>query len=150
MTPTGMQRAARRVVLALLKTDPALTALVPAARWYPQAAPADPVWPFGKLGAVVTRGAKAAGVDLGEVAFAIHVFARAREVAGQVVETAEDHAARIGENVERVLADNRFGTVDGVEMRLSLSDFQLMQDDGPDAFHWFAQVSARVLAETFA
>ena len=145
---TGLQRLVRRAVLVLLKNDDYLKELVPTARWYGQSAPADPAWPFGKLGASTSQRFRATGVNGAQVAFAIHAFARAREVAGQVVETAEDHAGRIGEHVERVLSDNRFELTEGPVVKLWLSDMQLMQDGGPDAFHWFAQVNARVLAQT--
>ncbi len=145
--PTGMQRQARRAVLLLLKNDSTLTALVPAERWYPQTTPPDPVWPFGKLGGSTGQRSRAAGVNLAQVAFALHVFARDREESGAVVETAEDYAGRIGEHVERVLADNRVTLGDGTVLRLHLSDLQLMPDGEPGAFHWFAQVNARVLTE---
>lgn len=144
---TGLQRLVRRAVLELLKSDAELNALVPAESWYPQGAPADPAWPFGKLGPAMSRPFRASGTRAANVSFAVHAFARAREEAGQVVETAEDHAGRIGENVERVLSDNRFELVEGPTVKIWLSDMQLMPDGSPDAFHWFAQVNARVLAE---
>lgn len=145
---TGMVRQARRAALLLLKNDPALTAIVPAARWYPQTAPIDPVWPFGKTGPSTAQPFRASGVNGATVAFAVHVFARDREDEdGAVVETAEDFAGRIGEHVERVLADNRTTMDDGTVMKVWLSDFQLLADGEPGAFHWFAQVNARVLTE---
>lgn len=144
----AMQRLVRRAVLEILKNDPHLTALVPAERWYPQGAPVDPVWPFGKTGAPFTQRLRATGVNGALIAFSLHVFARSLEVDGAVTETAEDHAGIIGGHVERVLADNRFELREGPTVKLWLSDMQLLQDGGPDAFHWFTQVNARVLAET--
>lgn len=136
----------RRKVLALLKADSELTQLVPAARWYPQAAPRDPAWPFAKLGPPTTLRLRATGVNGGTVSFDVHAFARARESGGQEVETAEDHCGRIGAHIERVLADNRI-TLDGGEIvKLSLSDMRLLQDEDPAAFHYLCQVNARVLA----
>lgn len=144
---TGMQRQARRAVLLQLKNDASLTAIVPATSWFPQTAPPDPVWPFGKLGSAIGQRFKAAGANGATVAFAVHVFARDRLVAGAAVETAEDYAGRIGEHVERVLADNRVTLDDGTVVKLHLSDIQLMPDAEPGAFHWFAQINARVLTE---
>lgn len=143
---TGIQRTVRRAVLARLKADAGLTALVPAASIYPQAVPDEPAWPFVKLGPTGTLRLRAACVNGGTVRVDVHAFARARESGGAVVETAEDHASRIGAAIEAALADNRITLETGAIARVRLSDYQLMQDEEPDAFHWFAQLNARVLA----
>lgn len=145
----GIQRLVRRAVLAKLKADTGLTALVPAASMFGQSIPAevgDPTWPFVKLGASATQRLRAARVNGGSVAVDVHAFARSRKVAGVTVETAEDHASRIGAAIETALADQHL-TLDGNEdARIELSDIRLLQDEEPDAFHWFAQLNARVLA----
>lgn len=143
---TGLQRLVRRAVLARLKADAGLTALVPAASIYPQAVPSEPVWPFVKLGPIGTLGLRAACVRGGLVSVDIHAFARARVSGGQIVETAEDHAGRIGEQIERLLDGVNIALEGGAKAKIDLGDIRLMQDSEPDAFHWFAQVNARVLA----
>jgi hypothetical protein len=143
---TGLQRLLRRALLARLKADTGLTALVPAASIYPQAVEGEPTWPFVKLGPPITRPRKAACVNGGDVAVDVHAFARARESGGSVVETAEDHAGRIGAAIETALADNWIALEGGPRARIRLSDLQLLQDEEPDAFHYVAQVNARVLA----
>lgn len=120
--------------------------MVPAARIYPQTTPADPVWPFIKLGPPVTLRLRAACTNGGMVSMDVHAFARARSEGGQVVETAEDFAGRIGGAIETALADQRVTLDDGEVIRLSLSDMRLFQDREAGAFHYFAQVNARVLA----
>jgi hypothetical protein len=142
---TGLQRRVRRAVLARLKADSALTALVPAASIYPQAA-REPEWPFIKLGPPVTLRLRAAGVNGGLVTLDVHAFARARLTNGVEVETAEDHTSRIGAAIEAALADNRIDLEGGAVAKIELSDIRLLQDSEPEAFHWFAQVNARVLA----
>lgn len=142
---TGLQRLVRRAVLARLKADSALTALVPAASIYPQAA-GEPAWPFIKLGPTGTLRLRAACVNGGLVSVDVHAFARARLSGGQVVETAEDHASRIGAAIETALADNRIALEGGGTANIELGDIRLLQDQEPDAFHWFAQLNARVLA----
>lgn len=143
---TGLQRLVRRAVLARLKADPALAALVPPASIYPQAVPKEPVWPFIKLGPTGTLRLRAACVRGGLVSVDVHAFARARKEGGAEVETAEDHASRIGAEIEALLDGVNIALEGGAKAKVELGDIRLLQDSEPDAFHWFAQINARVLA----
>lgn len=138
---TGLQRQVRRAVLSRAKSDGALIAIVPAARIFSQAVPIEPGWPFIKLGPSQTFPRKAACINGGDVTMDVHAFAR-----GSASETAEDHASRIGAAIETALANNWLDLEGGGRARIRLSDIRLLQDDEPDAFHWLAQVNARVLA----
>lgn len=140
---TGLQRLVRRALLARLKANAALTALVPAASINPAG---EPIWPFVKLRAPVTRRLRAAGLNGGEGSFDLHAFARARTSAGAEVETAEDHAGRIGGAIEAALADARITIEGGHVLRFEVGDMRLLEDEEPDAYHWFAQANWRVLA----
>lgn len=140
---TGIQRLVRRTLLARLKGNAALTALVSAAQINPTS---EPAWPFIKLRSPVTRRLRAAGVNGGEGSFDIHAFARPRLSGGAVAETAEDHAGRIGGAIEAALADARFTIDTDKILRIEVQDMRLLEDDEPDAFHWFAQINWRVLA----
>jgi hypothetical protein len=96
---------ARRAILATMKADAALTALVPAARIYPQASPVPtPTWPFIIYGSPSGLPIRAACVNGTEITVAVHSFAKARVQGTAVVETAEDHASRIGAAVVAALA----------------------------------------------
>lgn len=139
----GLQRIVRRALLTRLKADAALTALVPATSINPLG---PPVWPFIELAAPVTQRLRATGVIGGIVTWDIHAFARARKEGDSAVESAEDHAGRIGAAIETALFDNRLALEGGGVARVRLSDIRLLEDGSPDAFHWFAQVNARVLA----
>lgn len=139
----GIQKTVRRALLTKLKADAALTALVPAANIDPDGAPE---WPHIILRAPVTQRLRATGVVGGLVTFDIHAFARAREEAGIEVEDARDHAGSIGAAIETALFDNRMALEGGGVARVRLSDIRLLEDGTPDAYHWFAQVNARVLA----
>jgi hypothetical protein len=148
---TGLQRLVRRAALARLKADAGVTGLVPAASIYPQAVPASagadgPAWPFIKLGPTGTLRLRAACVRGGQVTVDVHAFARARMSGGVEAETAEDHASRIGAAIEVLLDGVNIPLEAGAKAKLELSDIRLMQDGEPDAFHWFAQINARVLA----
>lgn len=142
MTP-AKQRLVRRAVLARLKADEALTALVAATSINPVGVPA---MPFIKLSAPVERPFQAAGVDGAIVSWDIHAFAGPRDEAGAVVETAEDHAGSIGAAVQTALFNDWLALEGGGKARLSLSDIRLLPDGGTEAYHWFAQINARVLA----
>ena len=84
--------------------------------------------------------------DRATITLDVHAFARARDEAGQVVETAEDYASRIGEAIELTLADQWIDMPEGTRAKLSLSDIRLLQDEEPDAFHYVAQITAKVLS----
>ena len=139
----GLQKLVRRALLTRLKAEPGVTTLVPAARINP---PGVPVWPFIVLRSPVTQKLRATGLRGGVVSWDIHAFAGPRLSAGATVETAEDHTGSIGAAIEAALADNRITLESGAVCHISLSDIRLLQDDEPDAYHWFAQISARVLA----
>ncbi|HQS96688.1 MAG: hypothetical protein B7Y36_18780 [Novosphingobium sp. 28-62-57] len=139
----GLQRHVRRAILPVLKADSALTALVPVASINPIGAP---VWPFIILRSPVTQRLKAACVNGGQGSWDIHAFAGPRKSGAAVVETAEDHAGRIGAAIEAALSDRWLDLPDGAKVRVRLSDIRLLQDGDENAYHWFAQVNWRALA----
>lgn len=140
---TGMQRTVRRALLARLKADAGLTAIVPAASINPAG---EPTWPFIILRSPVSRQLKAAQLNGQEGSWDIHAFARDRLSGGVTVETGEDHCGRIGAAIERVLADNRLALEGGLVARISLTDMRLLPDESPDAWHYMAQINWRGLA----
>lgn len=140
----GLQKLVRRSILAKLKNDASLTALVPAEQINPDGVPD---WPFIKLNASTTQPMRMACVVGGLVTWDIHAFARAREDGGAVVETAEDHAGSIGAAIEQALNYDHLALEGGGDARVRLSDIRLLPDGDEDSYHWFAQINARVLAE---
>lgn len=136
----------RRAVLARLKAVADLTALVPAARIYPQSTPPNPTWPFTRFGAPRGLPLRASCVAGNLVDFDIHSFAKPRESAGQVVETAEDHAGRIGAAVIAGLDGVALDLPTG-KLKVRWTGSQLMQDpDEADAYHHVASFTGRVIA----
>ena len=148
---TGLQRVARRAILARLKASNAVKALVPVAAIHSQTVPAGPSWPFIKLGVPQTLPLTATCLNGAIVIIPVDAFARQREQGGLVVETAEDHASRIGAAIERALhLRGETVTVDGASVRLSytLSDMRLFPDgEEADAFHYSGLIRAKVHAE---
>lgn len=139
----GLQRLVRRAILPVLKTDSALTALVPSDSINPSG---TPTWPFIILRSPVTQRLKAACVNGGQGSWDIHAFAGPRKSGTTVLETAEDHAGRIGAAIETALADQWLDLPDGAKVRIRLSDIRLLQDGDENAYHWFAQINWRALA----
>ena len=148
----GLIRVTRRAILTRLKAHAGLLAIVPAADIHGQAPLATPAMPFVKTGAPSSTPIKASCLDGATVNIPIHAFARARKNGfGDRIETAEDHASRIGEQIEKALDDKAdlvsVVTADDVRLRYRITDQQLLVDGADsDAFHWFCTVQARVVA----
>lgn len=144
ITPTALQRAARREILSRAKNAAALLALVPKAN-------IDPVgvkpWPIIMVEApqmIPTRMACANGAD---VSFDVHAFAGPKMSGSAVVQTGYDHICAIGEQIDTVLAPNNIVLEDGSHCKLSFSDVRILKDVDPDHWHWFGQLNCRVLKE---
>lgn len=143
---TGLQISVRKKLLARLKTDANLTALVPSVSIYSQRVPANPGWPFVMLGPPTTIGLRATCVRGGTVSLGVHAFANHRVSGGDVVETAEDHAGRIGAAIEAAI-DGAMLAMTGGTIKVRLSDMRLLVDGGEsDAFHYVCNANCRVLA----
>ena len=140
----GLQKLVRRAILAKLKSDAGLIALVPAGQIDQVGVP---VWPFVRVENPITRPFRMACVRGADVSFDAHVFARAREEGGAVVEEARDHAGSIGAAIEAALNYTHLALEGGGDARIRLSDIRLLEDGDADSFHWFCQANCRVLAE---
>lgn len=145
---TGLQRLVRRATLSALKANAPLTAIVPATRIYGQSVPDAATWPFVRLGGPQTlplRGTCLSGA--GVVTFDVHAFAKPRlDGAGNIAETAEDYAGRIGAAIEAALDRQRLPLEAHGFAALRLTEMRLLQDaDEADAYHYFAQISARCI-----
>jgi hypothetical protein len=139
-------RDVRRGVLARLKGDPTVTALVPASQLHPSTTPPNPVWPFARFDAPTSTPISLSCVEGATVSFLYHFFARDRVSGGQVIETAEDHAARIG-SAGKVSLHNRRVPVADVTALLRVRSVRLLRDaDEESAYHAILTVDARVLA----
>lgn len=149
MATKGLQRHVRRDVLALLKADTGVIALIPATSIHSQAPLTEPTWPFVKTQSPQTLPLRADCVDGGTVNFGISAFTRGRKNgSGALIETAEDHASRIGEAIEAAI-DKRKSDLPGIgTVAYRISDAVLLVDGAEaGAFHYSCTIRARVLAE---
>lgn len=137
----------RRAILTTMKADAALTVLVPATRIYPQASPdPTPTWPFIIYGSPSGLPIRAACVNGTQITVAIHSFAKVRMQGAAVVETAEDHASRIGAAVIAALDGKRPALPGGGYLSILSTGSQLLIDGGEaDAFHHVANFRCRAI-----
>jgi hypothetical protein len=141
-----LESLVRVAVLATLKNDAGLLALVAASSIDPDPE-REPTWPFVTTENYRNQPFEQTCVRGGLVTGDLHGFAGPRKNGNQVVEYARDHAGRIGGALQRALHRNRLDIEGGGKARIRLSDIRLMADGSPQAFHWFAQINAKVLAE---
>lgn len=143
---TGHQRTVRRAILARLKASADVTALVPAGSIHGAGSVTSPAWPFVKFVAPQTLPRTASCLDGAFVTVGVHAFARARVVGGVTVETAEDHASRIGAAIEAAL--HLWGTTaDGARLSVQLVDIGLGVDaDDATAMHYRCSARVKVTA----
>ena len=135
----------RRAIITLAAANVALTELVPAANIHPQTTPANPTWPFIRCGAPSVLPRRASCVDGALIDMAMHGFAKPREDGGQVVETAEDHAGRIGAAIARAI-DGKRVPLDNGYLAFTWRGSQLLQDpEEADAFHTVQQFRVRAV-----
>jgi hypothetical protein len=137
-------REVRRAVLAHTKgTVP----LVPVAQQHAGAVPANGNWPFTRLDSWRSASLDLSCVAGAALAFSQHVFAGPREERGVLVETAEDHAARIASALKLALHARRLVLEGGATARIMVRSVSLVRDGmEADAYHAILSCEARVLA----
>lgn len=140
-------REVRRAGLTTLKADADLIALVPTSQIHPQAPLEAPLWPFVKWGAssVIPRRAPVC-LDGCEVTVAVHGFSKGRWLNDALIETAEDHAARIGKAVANALGGKRVEMDEGWAVFTWAGSQLLMDGAEAGAFHSVQNFSVRVTA----
>jgi hypothetical protein len=133
----------RRAILPRLKADPGVTALIPAAQIYPGTVGANPVFPFIRYGAPVSSPFRASGLDSSAVVGAIHAFAKPlKNLAGGVIDTAEDQAHRMSEAIGACIDGVTIVLDDTFKARVTWTGSNLLQDSA-EAEAWHAVVNFR-------
>lgn len=138
ITPTDLQRYARRSILIRAKNDGALTALVPKASIDPDG---TPTWPIILVEAPAMLPRRMSGAKGADVSFDVHAFAGPK---GSTL-TGYDHISQIGTAIETVLAPNRLELENGASCKLWFTDARILKDNDPDHWHWFGQLNCSVL-----
>lgn len=137
MTTNDQTNALRASLLARMKADAGLTALVPAARIYPSRTPATLTWPFIKLGVISDLPYRPSGASGSqELIGTIHVFAKGID--------AENQCNAIRCELARVM--DAQSAIDGLHLRYDGGT--VMQDGSEaDAYHGVVNWECVALAE---
>ena len=129
-------------VLAKLKANAGVTALVPATQIYPLGCQQEPAWPFIQPQQPQGLPLKAACLRGARINFGLSAFTR-----GTASVTARDHCALIGDAIEQAIDEARSVLTDIGTVGYTIADVLMMQDGGEAAArHFSCTVRARVLA----
>lgn len=118
--------AARRAVIAWMRADAALTALVGATSIYGEQPTAKPDWPFVRYGAAIVLPDRASGLDGCSLAISISAFAHG---------PGADAAAAIGAQIAKI-EEAEINTEAGDRLNIFWTGSQLLRDTAEaDAWH---------------
>lgn len=131
----------RGKIIAALKGDTQLTAIVPAARIYPGKMPAAPTFPFVRVPMLTGTVAELDGGSGSEQAGVIHCFTK---LAAASAPDPEGQAATINRHIVRILSQiDDTPLDDGESIGVHAVQTQIIEDSAEaDAYHGIVQVRA--------
>jgi hypothetical protein len=147
MTTLEPSLSVRGKIIAALKADAQLTAIVPAARVYPGKSPASPVFPFIRVPILTGTVAELDGGSGSDQSGVIHCFTKLKvskpPAAGDVPDP-EAQAATINRHIVRIVSgidDVDLG--DGESLGVQAVQTQVIEDSAEaDAYHGIVSVRA--------
>lgn len=130
----------RGKIIAALKGDAQLTAIVPSARIYPSKTPATVVWPFIRVPMLTGTVAEMDGGSGSEQSGVIHCFTKISATAPDP----EAQAATINAHIVRIVSGiDDIDLGDGESLGVHAVQTQVLMDPAePDAFHGITQIRA--------
>ena len=129
--------ALRQAVIATLRGNGQLTAIVPAARNYGMRSPAEPTWPFTRYGAPDALPLRAQCLDGATIGFSVHGFSN---------EQFEDECANINAAVSAAL-DDKVLDLGGPKAHVIWRGSQIVADAAEaDAWHGINRFEAAVVS----
>ncbi|WP_303758348.1 tail completion protein gp17 [Sphingobium yanoikuyae] len=141
MTTLDPSLSVRGKIIAALKADAQLTAIVPAARIYPGKSPASPTFPFIRVPMLIGTVTELDGGSGSEQSGVIHCFAK---LANTSVPDPEAQAATINRHIVRIVSgidDVDLG--DGESLGVHATQTQVIEDGAEaDAYHGMVTVRA--------
>jgi len=140
MTTMDPSLSVRGKIIAALKADAQLTAVVPAARIYPGKSPASPTFPFIRVPMLIGTVAELDGGSGSDQSGVIHCFTKL--VTG--VPDPEAQAATINAHIVRIVSGIDDVTLaDGESLGVHAVQTQVLEDSAEaDAYHGIVQVRA--------
>lgn len=147
MTTMDPSLSVRGKIIAALKADEQLTAIVPAARIYPGKSPASPTFPFIRVPMLIGIVAELDGGSGSDQAGAIHCFTKLKvstPSAPSDVPDPEAQAAMINAHIVRIVSGiDAVPLSDGESLGVHAVQTQTLEDSAEaDAYHGFVQVRA--------
>lgn len=130
----------RGKIIAALKSDAQLTAIVPAGRIYPARSPASPTFPFIRVPMLIGTAAPLDGGSGSDQAGVIHCFTKL----ANTVPDPEAQAATINAHIARVLSSiDAVNLDDGEALGVHVTQTQVIMDAAEaDAFHGMVSIAA--------
>lgn len=140
MTTLDPSLSVRGKIIAALKTDAALTAIVPAARIYPGKSPASPLFPFIRVPMLIGTVAELDDGSGSEHAGMIHCFTKL----SATVPDPEAQAATINRHIVRIVSQiDDTPLDDGESLGVHVTQTQVIEDGAEaDAYHGVVSVRA--------
>lgn len=108
----------RKAIVALLRDDAAVTAIVPATRNYGEQLPANPVWPFTMCGLPTEIPRRASCWDASELSVTVHGFAKGPGM---------DAASALGNAIKRAL-DGAYVARGDLAIDIQFEQVQIIRD----------------------
>ncbi|WP_257541026.1 DUF3168 domain-containing protein [Sphingobium sp. CFD-1] len=130
--------AIRGKILAALRSDAALTAIIPASRIYKSQTPSEPTWPFIRLGVLMNAPLRLDGGSGGDVTGAVHCFTKGGDDPEAMAMQINAHVARILDSIDDTEADE-------LDIGVHVTQSQVMED-GSEASAYHGIVSIRATA----
>lgn len=125
--------AVRGKIIAALRGDSTLTAIIPATRIYKADPPSNVVWPYVLLGELITAPQRLDGGNGAIVSGAVHCFVKAVDDPQADAMTINAHVARILDSMDEVAADE-------LDLGIHVTGSQVIRDGAEaSARHGFVQ-----------
>lgn len=130
----------RGKIIAALKSDSALIAIVPVARIYPSKSPASPVFPFIRVPMLIGTVAELDGGSGSDQSGVIHCFTKL----ATAVPDPEAQAATINRHIVRIVSQiDDVDLGDGESLGVQATQTQVIEDSAEaDAYHGIVSVRA--------
>lgn len=128
----------RGKIIAALKADATLIAIVPAARIYPPKVPAEVTFPYIRLGVLDDVPLRLDGGSGGEVSGVVHCFTKL----ATSVPDPEKQARQLNGHIARVLDALDSVAISPLAMAITVTQTQVIEDDEPDAWHGIVSIIA--------
>lgn len=129
--------AIRGKILAALRGDATLTAIIPEARIYKSQTPADAVWPFIRLGVMINTPMRTDGQPGGEITGAVHCFTKGGDDPEKLAMQINAHVVRILDAIDALALE------DDAQMSIHVTQSQVIEDGAEAAaFHGIVSIAA--------